>query len=33
LAKVSAQRSDASKRQKQLSLLKDTNVLDLHNHA
>lgn len=33
LAKVSAQRSDASKRQKQLSLLKDSNVLDLHNHA
>ncbi len=32
LAKISAARSDASKRQQELSFLIDTNVLDLHNH-
>ncbi|MBV27541.1 MAG: amidophosphoribosyltransferase [Gammaproteobacteria bacterium] len=33
LARVSAARSDASKRQQELSLFVDTNVLDLHNHS
>ena len=32
LAKISAARSDASKRQQELSFLTDTNVLELHNH-
>jgi amidophosphoribosyltransferase len=33
LARLSAARSDASKRQQELSFLVDTNVLDLHNHS
>ena len=33
LARLSAARSDASKRQQELSFLVDTNVLELHNHS